>query len=65
MDCSPLDYVNAKRVERVRELLHTDMPIKTIAHEVGYFDTRPMIRYFKRSEGVTPAEYRERLLGHG
>lgn len=62
MDCSPLDYVNAKRV---RELLHTDMPIKTIAHEVGYFDTRPMIRYFKRSEGVTPAEYRERLLGHG
>ena len=61
MDCSPLDYVNAKRTERVKQLLAGDLPIKTIAHEVGYFDTRPMIRYFKRSEGVTPAEYREKL----
>lgn len=65
MNCSPLDYVNARRVERVRELLSTDMPIKTIAHEVGYFDTRPTIRYFKRSEGITPAEYREQQLARG
>lgn len=62
MDCSPLDYVNNKRIDQVKQLLSTDLPIKAIAHEVGYFDTRPMIRYFKRSEGITPAEYRERLF---
>lgn len=59
MNVSPLDYMNLKRVEKVKELLQTDLPLKTIAAQVGYCDTRPMIRFFKRSVGVTPSEYRE------
>lgn len=61
MNISPLEYINLKRIDKVKELLATDLPIKTIARNVGYFDTRPMIRFFKRSEGLTPAEYREQL----
>lgn len=63
MNLSPLEYIHQKRVEQVKILLETDLPIKTIAQETGYFDTRPMIRFFKRHEGITPTEYREKLRG--
>lgn len=58
---SPLEYIHQKRIEQVKILLETDLSIKAIARETGYFDTRPMIRFFKRTEGITPTEYREKL----
>ena len=58
---TPLEYIHKKRIEQVKLLLETDMPIKTIARQTGYFDARPMIRFFKRMEGITPTEYRERI----
>ncbi len=47
------------RLERVRMLLTTtDMPIKTIAHEVGYRTVQHMTKAFRAHAGRPPATYR-------
>lgn len=35
------------------------MKVSDIAKSVGYYDSRPLIRAFRRIEGVNPAEYRD------
>ncbi|MFD0716599.1 helix-turn-helix domain-containing protein [Paenibacillus sp. GCM10027626] len=52
-------YIDNLRMEKVKELLkHTDVPLKDIMNEVGYNDQTNFIRKFKRSEGLTPIQYR-------
>ena len=58
-----LVYLTEYRVEKAKVLL-ADMSIniKDVSVEVGYRDSNYFARVFKRSEGVTPTEYRLRLL---
>lgn len=57
---SPLEYIQQKRVEEAKRLLgSTQMKVSDIAKNVGYYDSRPLMRAFRRIEGTTPAEYRE------
>lgn len=57
---SPLEYIQNKRIaEAKRLIIETDMKISEVAKAVGYYDTRPLIRSFKRVEGYTPTEYRD------
>ena len=59
MHMSPLEYLTLLRVERSKELLGaTEMSIKEIAAEVGYYDASSFIRRFKQMTGVTPLQYR-------
>lgn len=59
MHMSPLEYLTLLRVERSKELLAaTDMSIKEIAAEVGYYDASSFIRRFKQMTGATPLQYR-------
>ncbi|GEP95711.1 helix-turn-helix transcriptional regulator [Chitinophaga cymbidii] len=44
-------------------LLETDMPVKDIAHEVGYTDSSAFIRAFKQNVGQTPLQYRHEKPG--
>ncbi|WP_426445478.1 helix-turn-helix domain-containing protein [Paenibacillus sp. S-38] len=54
-----LDYTTRLRIEKVKELLASqDLPVKTIAEQVGYHNVSSFIRRFKQLTGVTPGEYR-------
>lgn len=53
-----LDYIHKTRLEKAKDLMNTDLNIKEIAEEVGYLDSKAMIRAFKRYEGVTPGKFR-------
>lgn len=60
---SPMEYVQAVRIEEARQLLETtDAPVSEIGEEVGYEDTASFRRLFKRRTGVSPAEHR-RMFG--
>jgi AraC-like DNA-binding protein len=55
-----IDYLTKVRIQKVKELLiHTDMKIHDIALEAGYQPTY-FNRIFKKHEGITATEYRER-----
>lgn len=59
---SPLDYAHRVRLEEAKQMLEaTDLPVSTIALEVGYEDEGFFARLFKRSVGLTPAQYRRRF----
>lgn len=48
------------RMAKAKELLiNTQLPLKDIAEEVGYYHVSSFIRRFKKIEGITPGEYRK------
>ena len=56
-----IEYLTKKRMERAKQLLHdTDMRSGEIAVAVGYKDPRYFSYVFKRTQGCTPGEYRNR-----
>lgn len=56
----PSDYLISLRMEKAKELLRdTELPIKEIALQVGYYDASSFIRRFKKNTSVTPAQYRQ------
>ena len=55
----PLEYLTLLRVEHAKDLLAgTDMPIRDISVQVGYYDPGSFIRRFKQVTGETPLQYR-------
>lgn len=59
MGMSPLDYLTLLRVEHAKELLaSTDLPIREISVQIGYYDSGSFIRRFKQVTGETPLQYR-------
>ena len=56
---SPLDYLTLLRVEKAKELLaSTNLTIRDISVQVGYYDSGSFIRRFKQVTGETPLQYR-------
>jgi transcriptional regulator GlxA family with amidase domain len=59
---TPLDYVHTLRLEEAKQLLEaSDLPVESVALEVGYQDTGFFARLFRRKVGLTPAQYRRRF----
>jgi transcriptional regulator GlxA family with amidase domain len=59
---TPLEYVQALRIEEAKQLLETtDLPIDAVAEEVGYEDASFFRRLFRRKVGLTPHVYRLRF----
>ncbi|MGA0602759.1 GlxA family transcriptional regulator [Caulobacter sp. KR2-114] len=55
----PAAYLQALRIEAAKAMLERDgRPIQSISAEVGYDDVAFFRSLFKRSTGMTPAEYR-------
>ena len=53
-------YVITCRLEHAKKLLcSSDLPIKTIAKQVGIADVQYFSKRFKRETGMTPSQYRE------
>ncbi|MCS7464480.1 AraC family transcriptional regulator [Paenibacillus doosanensis] len=58
-----IDYVIRLRMEKCKELLvQTDMKINEVA-ELLHYQPSHLIRLFKKSEGITPRQYREKHRG--
>ncbi|WP_158289688.1 helix-turn-helix domain-containing protein [Paenibacillus flagellatus] len=54
------DYVNHCRLEQAKHLLlTTDLVLKDVVRDIGYFDVPSFIRKFKQTMKVTPGEYRK------
>ena len=53
-------YITQKRIEYAKQLLKdTDLAINAIAIKVGFTDLSVFGKSFKRSENITPSEYRK------
>lgn len=58
----PSAYLQAVRVETAKAILeHDDAPVQAVASAVGYDDVAHFREVFKRTTGMTPAEYRGRF----
>ena len=56
-----INYLTAMRIERAKELLATtNMKLSTIAMEIGYNEPNYFSHVFRKLEGITPKEYRNR-----
>ncbi|WP_151732820.1 AraC family transcriptional regulator [Paenibacillus tengchongensis] len=56
---SMIDYLNQLRIEKAKELLlDTDLTIKQIATEVGYYNVQSFNRFFRKYEGMPPSSYK-------
>lgn len=56
-----VDYVTRCRMNRAKELLlDPNLSIKEVCAEVGYSDPNYFSRVFKKYEGMTPTEYKEK-----
>lgn len=55
----PSQYIRSFRLAKAKDLLlHTDLPIISIAAECGFSDQNYFSRIFKKEMGITPTEYR-------
>lgn len=55
-----MDYTIQTRIKKAKELLiSTDLPLKDISEQVGYYNVSSFTRRFKLNQGVTPGEYRK------
>lgn len=62
MGIAPYQYVIKQRVEKAKELIkQNQLPLAKIALECGFSSQSQMTRHFRRSVGVTPKVYRDRL----
>ncbi|WP_165026637.1 helix-turn-helix transcriptional regulator [Dysgonomonas sp. ZJ279] len=60
MKCTPLKYINMKKIEKAQLLLlTTDMPIREVALELSLDNISYFNRIFKYYTGRTPTEYRK------
>ncbi|PQJ12978.1 AraC family transcriptional regulator [Flavipsychrobacter stenotrophus] len=59
---SPTQYIISERLKMAKVLIAgTKMSIQQICIETGFEDTNNFIKLFKKSEGVTPGMYRNKL----
>ncbi|MBP1990183.1 helix-turn-helix transcriptional regulator [Paenibacillus eucommiae] len=63
MGVPPLEYLNVQRIQLAKQmLLATTKLVKQVALEVGFKNSSYFIERFRKQEGITPAEFRERLV---
>ena len=58
-----LTYLTSIRMEQAKKLLlTTSLSITEISERSGYKDYRVFTKVFKKSEGITPSQYRRDFL---
>ncbi len=59
---TPIEYVQALRVEEAKQILETDqVSNEEVGHAIGYDDPASFRRVFKRGTGLSPAAYRKKF----
>lgn len=57
-----IDYVTAKKVERAKEMIkESDLPLNTIAFELGFNEANYFSKVFKKTAGMTPSQFRKQV----
>ncbi|GIP37175.1 hypothetical protein J31TS4_04550 [Paenibacillus sp. J31TS4] len=57
-------YVNQLRIQKAKELIvHTNDTVSDISDKTGFSDFRYFSRVFRRYTGVSPTEYKARMMG--
>lgn len=60
---TPLSYIQDRKILEARRMLrYSDAQIQEIAYKIGYSDLQAFSRFFKKQEGVSPKQYREKIL---
>lgn len=54
-----LDNIHMVRIAKAKELLNQGRTVQQASSQVGYLESRALIRTFKRYEGITPGQYQE------
>lgn len=54
---TPNNYIILRRIEKCKELLHTQSDLLDIAIRTGFYDATHLCKYFKKITGVTPLAY--------
>ena len=58
-----MKYIDKIRMEKIKQLLcETDYTLNVIAEKVGFVDSNGLIRKFKKTEGITPNQYRMMIV---
>ena len=58
-----IDYLTLVRINKSKELLKDPkLSVKDISYTVGYSDPNYYTSVFKKTEGITPTEYRSRCI---
>ena len=61
-----LTYLTNMRLEKAKKLLvSTALSVAEIAEQCGYSDYRVFTKVFKKTEGITPSQFRRDFLGKG
>ena len=59
---TPKQYVIQLRIEKAKQLMELEnLSIEAIGYEVGYMDVSNFTKIFKKTSGVTPAEFKLRV----
>jgi len=62
---SPIEYLTELRVTTSKTLLKEQgKSLQQISESIGYNDAQTFIRTFKKMEGITPGEYRKKVINH-
>ncbi|MCI4592100.1 AraC family transcriptional regulator [Sphingobium sp. BYY-5] len=59
--CTLGQYVHQNRIDAVKRLLATQESIKSVADAVGFSSTSSLAQAFRRSTGLTPRSYQQRI----
>ncbi len=63
---SPKDFIMAKKVEMAQRMISdNESSFSAIASALHFYDSRHFARTFKKYTGVSPAEYKNRILPNG
>jgi bifunctional enzyme CysN/CysC len=63
---TPIEFVNAVRMDKAKQLLaSTELPITEIAFRTGFHDPNYFARQFKKVTGTTPGAYRKQSSAEG
>lgn len=55
-----LDYSTNIRMNKAKVLLSTtQIPLKELGYQIGYYNVSSFIRRFKQTQGITPGDYRK------
>lgn len=58
MGYSVPDYIHMVRIREAKRLLQEGVSVKNVAEQVGYLDSKALIRIFKKQEGITPGQFK-------
>lgn len=60
MSMSFVDYINQIRIEKAKYLLiNSDIPVKDIGYQTGFYSMQNFFRVFKKLTYITPGNYRQ------